>query len=210
MKLVRLTPQRRSGRWNLYFDNGTTLGISSVLLADFHLKVGQELTTRQFQKLTIAAWEEKSYQKSLRLLALRPRSLEEINGRLQRYLYRFLSPEKRGKIIARVIHKLKQENLLDDRAFAAWWVEQHQKRGWSRRQLWQELARKGIAKNIIQEILESYSESESLRLLLQKRWRRWQKLSPREKRQKAWLLGQSRGFSGETIKTIIDEFWQNR
>ncbi len=210
MELVKLTPQRRSGRWNLYFNEGTVLGVSTTLLADFHLRIGQSLTPQQFQRLETASWQEKSYQKALRLLGRRQQSENEIREKLEQYLYRFLPVGKRDIVIKTVIRKLQKQGLINDLEFARWWTTQHLSRGWSRRQLWQELKRKGINKEVISQVLANYQEEQSLRSLLRKKWKQWHNMTNAEKKRKIWLWGRNRGFNSETIEEVIDDVLENR
>ncbi len=207
---MRLAPQRRSNRWNLYFDNGQVLGVSTTLLADFHLKKGDNFTRQQFLQLEIASWQEKSYQKALRLLARRQQAENEIKRKLEQYLYRFLPAEERENVIGKVAAKLQAEGLVNDLEFSRWWVSQHLSRGWSRRQLWQELRRKGVSKEIAEQALADYREKESFRNLLRKRRKQWQNLPGLKIRQKIWFWGRARGFGRETIEEVIDEILDNR
>ena len=109
--------------------------------------------------------------KALRLLSYRPRSIREITQRLTK-------TNADTNTINRVINNLIDQNLLNDQEFAKWWVEQRVKfRPRGNFALTQELAQKGIAREIIESVLLSPAAERQLAKKL-----------PKEKRL-------SRGFS---------------
>lgn len=93
-----------------------------------------------------------AYDRALRFLAHRPRSCQEVRRRLT---MRGVSTQ----VVERVISRLVQSGLVDDRAFAVYWVAnraQFSPRG--RHGLHQELAQKGIDREIIKSVLDGLSD----------------------------------------------------
>jgi len=210
-RILRLSPQRRKGRTNLYFDNGQVIGVANKLLADFHLASGENISERQIERLIAADNQEKGYQKALRLLARRPQSEKEIASKLSSYFQKFIpAAAEKKKIISRVLEKLRRHKFSDDQAFASWWLEQRQTRkASSRRRIEWELKRKGINSDIISALLENYDELESARRLAAKKIGQYREKTQRQRRQKLWLWLQGKGFSADTIKIVIDEVVAN-
>ncbi len=88
--------------------------------------------------------------KALRLLSYRPRSIREIKQRLTK-------TNADTNTINRVINNLIDQNLLNDQEFAQWWVDQRVKfRPRGNYALTQELAQKGLARDIIDSVLLSF------------------------------------------------------
>lgn len=88
--------------------------------------------------------------RALRLLSYRPRSIREITQRLTK-------TNADTHTINRVINNLIGKNLLNDQEFAQWWVDQRVKfRPRGNFALTQELAQKGIDREIIDSVLLSF------------------------------------------------------
>lgn len=138
---------------------------------------------------------EKSYQQALHFLSYRPRSEREIRD--------FLLRKKTSEdLIAQVVGKLKQENLINDTEFVTWWLEQRadfNPRG--KLALKQELLQKGIDKELIETELAKIKQEEYKNLarkVLSK------KSNPDKQKLLALLI--RRGFNYQTAREVIDEF----
>ena len=71
----------------------------------------------------------------------------------------------------------------------------------------QELAEKGVAREIADAVLEDIDESKGAMRAARKRARRWSQLPYQEFRQKLGGFLQRRGFSYDTIRHTIDTLW---
>ncbi len=209
-QILRLSQQRRRGRFNLHLNDGRVIGVADKILADFRLAVGQKLSDRRLLQLIEADWQEKGYQKALRLLARRPQSEKEISDKLSLYFRKSkISPGP--KIFEKILKRLRKNNLLDDQAFARWWLEQRRiSKASSRRRIGWELRRKGIAPAAIDSLLENYDELPIARLLAAKKLAQYGKLTAIQRRQKLWLWLQGKGFAPDTIRAAIDELLGKR
>lgn len=149
------------------------------------------------------------YFRAGRYLAIRPRSKKEFSDYLKRKLLKKqLTDEIKMAVINGVIRVAEEEKLLDDTAFALWWIEDRtyfKPRG--RRALESELMGKGVAHDIIAEAIDSFEldEVSLAKKILVSRQHSFLRLSI-EKRQNTIrsLLGR-RGFTGETIKKAIED-----
>lgn len=151
-----------------------------------------------------------NYQKlrdyALKLLSIRPRSKEEIKGRLLWF------SEKKGipnKFVEKLIEELVFHNFLNDEEFANWWVEQRCSfRPKGQRAIRLELLEKKVDKEIIDRVLKrkkkESSEFELAQKLVRKKTSLYKNEAPEIKKRKITSLLLRRGFDWETVKEVID------
>lgn len=199
--VTRITQQKDKNRVNIYLDGEFAFGISLESLVKHGLKVGAHLDPQTVLRLAQEGQEGKVYAKAVRFATLRPRSRKEIED--------WFGRKKTDKETEKVVFgRLERLGLVDDRAFAAWWVQQRITfRAFSRRLLKLELARKGIAGEIIDEVLEKEEipdEIELAKTALRRKFKSISGLSDQQLRRIYGFLGR-RGFSWTSVKRAIDE-----
>ena len=136
----------------------------------------------------------------IRFATIRPRTEFEI----KRWFARKKVNEKDAAIATK---ELKAINLIDDEAFAKWWVDQRVTfRPKASRLLVLEIVKKGVDKELAQEIVsESNLNDESMAFqLVEKKKKSWERLSPEERKKKTVTFLQLRGFKWEVIKKMVD------
>ncbi len=155
-------------RANVFVDGKFEFSLNITQVVDYKLKVGAEISIEKFEELKQASEFGKLYQRVLEWVLMRPRSEKEVQDYLGRKVY-----EKKldKKYIADVIEKLKNKKYLDDETFAKYYVENRFiKKGISRKRLTMELAKKGVSKEIIGNVLdERNDEEEVLKIIAKKR-----------------------------------------
>lgn len=180
--ITSIKSQKNKNRVNIYLDNKFGFGIDLDNFVLLKLKIGQELTDNEITKIIKKSEFQKILEKLYKFATLRPRSVKEITD--------YLSRKKVSKVIwSDLFSPLKNYHLVDDTAFARWWVDQRQTYSpKSLRVLIQELRLKGISKEIIQDTLQdSQIDEKDIALShLQKRRLHWQAL-PEEKRPQKML-----------------------
>jgi regulatory protein len=137
----------------------------------------------------------------LRFLTIRPRSQYELERRLTRKGYPNFD-------IKKMIVRLKDQNLINDREFAAAWVRNRSLlRPTGKRLLFWELKQKGIAREIIDEVLsfDDKVELDLARAALENKNRLYVGLDPFEKKQKLLAFLSRRGFAYPIAKTAIEK-----
>jgi regulatory protein len=105
--------------------------------------------------------------------------------------------------IQAVTDRLCRAGLLDDEAFARYWIEnreQFKPRG--QYALRHELRQKGIDSSIIDALLEDLDETESAYRVATKQLARWKRLDPSVRRKKMIDHMRRRGFSYETAQHV--------
>jgi len=137
---------------------------------------------------------------ALRLLRYRSRTRAELKDKL---LERGYSPQETEE----ALEKLEQHRLLNDKQFAYNYARDRltiYRRG--RFLIGLELLKKGLDKELIDEVLKTISIDEELTAataLLASRSRSWQRLEPLARRHRALALLQRRGFRAEVIARLL-------
>lgn len=205
MQITDIRPQKRTpNRINLYLDGKFALGLDLEILVSGGLKIGDEISEAEFNEIKERSNHQKIFDKALNFLSFRPRSEKELKD----YLTKKKIDEEE---IGAVIKKLKERDYLNEKEFARWWIEQRQTfRPKARRVLELELRQKGIAQDLIVELLNSSmtkdTEFKMAQKLAGKKAVSFKNLSPQEFKQKLGGYLARRGFDWETIKRVVDSF----
>lgn len=200
-RITAIEPQaRHANRYNLYIDDRFVLGLSAIVAAKLH--VGQVLSAADLAALDEAEALENAHERALRYLEPRPRSTSEVRDHLRK---KQIAPE----LIDRVITRLTDAGLLDDAAFAKYWVENREQfRPRAGRALRFELRRKGLSSTDIQEALGDVNEDDSAYRAGQARVKRLAGLEHREFMEKLGAFLMRRGFGYATAKQAAERLWQ--
>ncbi len=146
------------------------------------------------------------FDKILKFLSFRPRSELEIDG----YLLKKDVDEETREAVKQKLLALK---LIDDEAFARWWLDQRTTfRPKGSRLVKFELRRKGISEELIAGIMaEERPKTIDLALaerLARKKWERLKNLPPLEIKKKIYAFLAQRGFSFEVIEEAVAKILQ--
>lgn len=150
----------------------------------------------------------KFYDKALRFLSYRPRSEKEVKDKL-------LKIKASEELISKIIKKLKDYKFLDDLEFAKIFArERSLLKHKPARVIKFELKQKGIAQDLIEEVLTSSKEEEKdlqkAKEIIQKKIVRYKGLDRFKIKEKLSRFLASRGFDYDTIKKAIDEILTER
>ena len=199
-KITALEPQvKHANRFNLYVDDEFALGVSALIAAK--LRVGQMLTADDLKRLEAEEAFATAHEKALRFLEPRPRSAAEVKQHLAK-------KKIAAEVIEQVIARLTDAGLLDDAAFAKYWVENRENfKPRAARALRFELKRKGLANTDIAEAVGEIDESESAYRAGLARAQRWRDLEHRAFLEKLIAFLVRRGFSYEVAKQAAGRAW---
>jgi len=138
----------------LRLESGERLRVPLSLLRERPARVGQEIAADTYQQLMETRGYAHAMDGAVKMLSLCDRSEGEIRERLAKNGY----PDA---VIARVIGKLYEADLLNDEAFAQRWT---QSRGHKlgRNRLSRELARRGIDRETAEQALSKLSDEDQL------------------------------------------------
>ena len=188
-------PRRRS----VFIDGKFAFGVDEEVVSRLRLEKGEDLTERRIKEILSRKAENEAKNAALRFLSFRRRTEKEIKDKLR----------KKGfddKSIGRTIDKLKEYDLINDSEFATAWVKErlaYKPRG--KKLLAQELWRKGIRKDIIDQVTEELCQDEerSATELLEKIKGRYKNVEPKVARRRMYALLMRRGFSYEATKNAL-------
>lgn len=200
MKVTALRMQTRGkARVNVYLDGKFAFGLARIVAAK--LSIGQELDEAAVARLQGLDDAEMAYERALRFLAPRPRSEAEVRRRL-----------KQQKIVPAlidgVIERLRAASLLDDQAFANYWVENRAAfRPRSERVLRAELRQKGLPDEAVRAALAETDDAGAAYALAARRARRLAGLEYADFRRRLGDFLARRGFNYDTIEPVVERVW---
>jgi regulatory protein len=198
--ITALTAQvKNPNRVNVFIDGEFACGLAMEVAAG--LRLGQSITRTELEELDRRDEIHQARERVLRLLARRPYSSAEISRFLRRH-------QHDDEIIQIVIDDLTEAKLIDDDAFAAYWVEQRETfRPRSRLALRQELSQKGIGREIVAEALSEMDEADAARRVAQKQAGRWRGLPEAEWRTRMTRYLMRHGYPYDVVSEVVTEIW---
>jgi regulatory protein len=199
-RITALKVQKKNrDRVSVYLDGRFALGLPAIVAAT--LKPGQILSDSEIKILEEEGAAEGAYNSALNYLSYRPRSRAEVCIYLQR---RGVA----GGQIEAIISRLERAGLLDDEAFARFWVENREQfRPRGRRALRYELRGKGIGEELIDQAVATVDAADSAYRAAAVKVRQWRQLERLEFRQKVVAYLARRGFAYGVAREVADQHW---
>lgn len=195
MRITKIESQkRRPNRKSIYVDGKFAVGVDEEVLFSFNLKEGMEITTPLLEKLIHVEEKRKLKERAFNLLSYRARSKKELIDRLKQ-------KETDPQLINEVINELSAVELINDFEFAQSWVSERGKL-YGPFRLRNELIKKGIAKEIIDQVLDEFNEVEVANKLAAKWINRHKNLAPKVLERRLFGFLARRGISYDTIKSL--------
>jgi regulatory protein len=186
----------------MFLDGKFTVSLDTEVAVKEGLKIGQELSDDQIKILMGNISLTRCLNTAYRYLSYRPRSEAEMKGRLH----------QRGfadSQIEIVINKLKEQNLLDDTAFAQFWKENREMfRPRSQRLTRFELKKKGVADQIIDEVTDDSNDMDSAYRAALSKAQRLPKQEYEVFRRRLGDYLKRRGFGYTVINQTVKRIWQ--
>lgn len=204
-RVSAIEPQERQAgkRSNVYLDGRYAFSLTTELAVMERLRVGEVLSAERYAELVVKDQQARALDAALHFLGPRPRSEREIRDRLARGEY---DPQ----VIDRVVTRLRELRLVDDAAFAAYWVDQratHRPRG--SRLLKQELRQKGVAQDVVAEALPEDDDEDGAYRAAERKAVSLRALDERTFKQRLGAFLQRRGYGYETIRTVTARLWSD-
>jgi len=168
-KVTLLSPQKKNpDRYNLFLDGEFFCGLDLDTIANFKLKVGQELDQSTTDKVFAASEAAKIYQRALDFLAVRPRSEEEVRWRLKEKIHKYKlsiieeGPDAVKDLVDAVVTRLRNLNYLNDTEFVRWWIDQRTggRHPCGFYKIQAELLQKGVTRSLINDVWHELSLDE--------------------------------------------------
>jgi regulatory protein len=201
--ITALVAQKRNRqRVNVYLDGQFAFGLAAIEAAKLHK--GQYLSDEEIARLKAVDEIEMAYEQALHLLSFRPRSVEEIRRRLDEEKYS-------EDIVRAVLERLERAGLLDDEAFARFWVESRAQFGpRSAKALRYEMRQKGVPEAVIRSALDGLDETSAAYEAARGQARR---LAQADRQTFYKRLGDflaRRGFAFGIVRETVERLWMER
>lgn len=174
--------------------------IDTEALSRIGIREQQPLSDEQYADIVDEADYIKAREKAVQLLTRKSYTVQEIRLRLKRY-------DIGEDVIERVINWLQRLQYVNDQRYAQQWVEQRmQLRGHGPLRLRQELQRKGVDRQYIDEALASFDDDDFIELA----WNQGKKYVTRQLgdeemtiRRKTYAYLQRRGYTASVIRRVM-------
>ena len=189
---------RDENRVNVFVNSKFAFSLDVAQVVELGVKVGQTLTKERLAELLEASKYGKLYQRTLEWVLTRTRSVRETKDYLRKKIFERKLDTKYGEMI---IKRLIDKGYLDDRRFAEFWVENRfTKKGVSAKRLKMELIKKGVSREIIDEVVDSSGrdEAEEVRKMIARKRTRYN-----DEKLVAYLCRQ--GFSYDLVRELVQE-----
>jgi len=158
MKITAIKQQLKNpDRVSVFVDEKYSFSLSLDELVKYRLKKDDELSAVDVKKYKKLSDDGKLRARSLEWLLNRPHSIREFKD----YLYR---KEADPELTTALVQEFLDKNYLNERKFGEWFVELQQRRGKSNRAIRSELFKKGLERELIDELMNDGSNDESPRL----------------------------------------------
>jgi len=199
MKITKIVQQQKQrDRYSIFVDEKYSFSLSENALLASGLASGKELMPEQVKEYKQLSADDKLYNRALRYVAMRPRTVWE----MRTYLERHHSP---APLIEQITNKLLELDLLNDEKFALAFIRDRALlRPSSRRKIIAELRKKRVPEDVIERTLreETPDELATLRtIVLKKR----QQSKYRNDNLKLMQYLARQGFNYDHIKQVLGE-----
>jgi regulatory protein len=200
-RITALKYQKKNrDRVSVFVEDRFITGLPAIVAAS--LKRGQFLSDAEIEALEAKGDIEEAYNRTLNYLSYRPRSRAEVVTYLRRR-------DTHENHIGVVVDRLERVGLLDEEAFAEFWVENREKfRPRGPMGLRYELRGKGVSDEIIERVLDTVDASESAYRAASKKARQLGHLDRVVFSRKLVEYLARRGFDYEVAREIARRYWE--
>ncbi|PJF44660.1 MAG: RecX family transcriptional regulator [Phototrophicales bacterium] len=202
--ITAITVQERNPeRVNVYLNGQYAFSLDAVMAA--RLRPGQSLSADDVSQLQTQDNISKAYERAVRYLGTRPRSVAEVRRKL---CDKGIAPS----IIEIVIHRLEEMGYVDDEAFARFWVQnrgEYSPRGQAA--LRYELRQKGIDDEIIDTVLDDFDATDAALRAARQKARTLRNIRDKHIfKQKLGSYLARRGFSYDVVQPVVNLLIEER
>lgn len=197
MTITAIEP-RRKGLSALYIDGEFAMKLDTQTLLENRFDVGRDIDDEELHEIISLSNERRAKEKALWLISYRDHSKKELADKIRR-----TCDEDSAQ---KAVDRLEELGLVNDEGFARRYAEQLIfSKHMSKRGVSYELSRKGIDKELVQEILEDIDvdENEEIKAVLEKKYRN---LDDEKTRRRAVAALQRLGYGWDSIRRAMDDY----
>lgn len=194
--LVTKIEAGKGKRFRVYIDDNFSFALYSKELKQYNIKEDSDITETIMTEIIETLVHKRAKERALYLLERKPFSVHLMEEKLKENDYPIGT-------ISQVVSFLKQYHYLDDEEYVRMYLQTYSDRK-SKRQLICELYRKGISKDIIEEVFSTsaYSEEKGFSKQFQ-RYVRGKDLEDYATRNKVFRYFYGKGFSTSLIEAYM-------
>jgi len=195
------TGKGQGKRVNVFLDGKFAFSLEAEVAVRERLQVEQELSASQIETLARSDHFHRCFNAAAHYLSYRPRSESELRERLHRRGF--------DDSIEAVIAKLKEQGLVDDVAFTQFWKDNRE--SFSPRSRWLtklELRRKGVADDIIDQVVDTVDDNNNAYRAALSKARSLPLSDYQDFRRRLGEYLKRRGFGYGVIKHTVEQLWQ--
>jgi regulatory protein len=186
---------------NVFLDGRFAFSLEAEVAVSDDLRVGRDLSDGDIEALARSDGFHRCLNAAARYLSYRPRSEAELRERLCR---RGFAPDS----VEAVLKRLKEQGLVDDVAFAQFW--RGNRESFSPRSRWLtrlEMRQKGVAEDIIAQVVESVDDDDSAYRAAMAKLHSLPRADYQSFRRRLGEYLKRRGFSYEVISRTVRRIW---
>ena len=205
MELTAAEPRRR-GLVQLFLDGEAAVKLDAQVFLQSGLKPGDQVSDQELFELIQVSDARRAQEKALYLLEYRNYSKRELTEKIARTA---ASREAAQAAAGR----MEELGLIDDRRFGEDYAKElFSRKGYGARRAAQELRRKGLDQELVQELVEKYGSpeqsGENIRRVLEKKYPGWRE--DEKVRRRAFAALQRLGYSYQEVREAMgqDEDWE--
>lgn len=200
MELTAAEPRRR-GLVQLFLDGEAAVKLDTQVFLQSGLKPGDQVSDQELFELIQASDARRAQEKALYLLEYRNYSKRELTEKIARTA---ASREAAQAAAGR----MEELGLIDDRRFGEDYArELFSRKGYGARRAAQELRRKGLDQELVQELVEKYGSpeqsGENIRRVLEKKYPGWRE--DEKVRRRAFAALQRLGYSYQEVREAMGQ-----
>jgi regulatory protein len=195
--------QKNKHRYNIYIDGEYSFAVHEDILIKYRLLKGREIELQELKEILASEELNRAKQAALNYLSYRPRTVEELRNQL-------LTKGFEVDVCSEITFQMQQQGYLDDEEYAKQWVrERKHSRPRGKYLLRQELVRRGIDKDIVDEVIDQeLSPDEAIQMiksLIDKKYRNVRFSDYHELKMKMIPFLQRKGFSFDLILSVLEK-----
>lgn len=196
--LITAIEPRRKAMSALYIDGEFVMNLDTRTLIENRFDVGREIDDDDLHEIINLSNERRAKEKALWLISYRDHSKKELTDKIRRTCD-YESAEK-------AVERMEELGLVNDRVFAERYARKLLfTKHMSKTAASYELARKGIDRELADEILEGIDvdEREQIREVIEKKYRN---ISDEKIKRRAFSALQRLGYRFDDIRAVLEEY----
>ncbi len=196
--IITAIEPRRKAMSALYIDGEYVMNLDTRTLIENRFDVGKEIDDEQLHEIINLSNERRAKEKALWLISYRDHSKKELADKIKR-----TCDEESAE---KAVERMEELGLVNDEVYAKRYAKKLLfTKHMSKRAAVYELVKKGIDKELAQEILEDIQidEYEQIRAVIDKKY---PGINDEKIRRRAVAALQRLGFGWDEIKSVIEEY----